>query len=161
MPPPEAPKGTQPRLPFFPDGSVMLGKWIGVTNREGAVWYFNGSAPMFTHGVEDRKSFRAYTSQLCETGLCKQADVVRAFGVTKESVMRGVALYRHGGMGAFFESRQPARKPRVMTPEKIAEAQALLDEGLSPRIISVRLGVKADTIRDNIDRGRLHRKKKT
>ncbi len=139
----------------------MLGKSLAVTQCDGAVWYFNGSAPMFTHGVDDYKSFRAYTSQLCEAGLCKQADVIRTFGVTKESVMRGVSLYRHGGFSAFFESRQPTRKPRIMTEEKIAEIQALLDEGLSPRLISVRLGVKADTIRDNIDRGRLHRKKKT
>jgi len=139
----------------------MLGKRIAVVKRGGDVWYFHGSAPMFTHAEGDHASFKAYVSQLCEMELCRQADVVRTFKVEKKSVMRWVAKYREGGMGAFFVSRQPERKPRVMTPEMREKVQALLNEGLSPRLIGYQLGLKADTIRDNIERGLLSRQKKT
>ncbi|MBF0245423.1 MAG: hypothetical protein HQL31_09160 [Planctomycetes bacterium] len=115
---------------------------------------------MFTHPAEDRASFRAFTSQLCDMGLCKQADVVRTFKVPKKNVIRAVALYREKGFRGFFESQQPKRKPRVMTAERRTQVQALLNEGLSPRLIGIRLGIKADTIRDNIERGLLSRPQK-
>jgi hypothetical protein len=38
--------------------------------------------------------------------------------------------------------------------------QSLLDEGCSPGVIEDRLRVKADTIRNAIEDGRLHRPKK-
>lgn len=135
----------------------MLGGRIGVVKRGSEVWYFHGSAPMFTHPAEDRASFRAFTSHLCDMGLCKQADVVRTFNVPKKNVIRAVALYREKGFRGFFESQQPKRKPRVMTEERRGQVQALINEGLSPRQIGLHLGIKADTNRDNIERGLLSR----
>lgn len=135
----------------------MLGDRIAVVKRVAEVWYFHGSAPMFTHPAEDRASFRAFTSQLCDMGLCKQADVVRTFKVPKKNVIRAVALYREKGFRGFFESQQPERKPRVMTEERRTRAQALLNAGLSPRQVGIQMGIKADTIRDNIERGILSR----
>ena len=62
-----------------------------MVKRGSEVWYFHGSAPMFTHPAEDRASIRAFTSHLCDMGLCKQADVVRTFKMPKKNVIRAVA----------------------------------------------------------------------
>lgn len=139
----------------------MLGERVSVVKRDGVVWYFHFDMPIFSHAEEDRGSFRMITSSLCDKAQCKLVDVERAFGVTPISVKRALKQYREEGHRSFFITKQlGATKPRVLTPERLPEVQALLDEGLSPRAIQDRLGIKADTIRNAIEKGRLHRPKK-
>ena len=98
--------------------------------------------------------FGMFTAQLICQGACRQADIVRAFGVSKSSVIRSVAKYRAGGVEAFFTPRA-TRSASVMTPEVIARAQQLLWAGRSRKEIAKELGVKLDTIRKAIQQGRL------
>ena len=69
-----------------------------------------------------------FTAQLIDQGACRQADVVRAFGVSKSSVIRSVNRYRAGGVNAFYTPRA-ARGASVMTPDVTAQAQQLLGVG--------------------------------
>ena len=43
-------------------------------------------------------AFRMFTAQLICQGVCRQVDIVRAFGVSKNSVIRSVNTYRAGGV---------------------------------------------------------------
>jgi len=65
------------------------------------------------------------------------------------------------GASAFF--KPPARRQgHRLTPEKLAEAQALLDEGKTVPAIRAQLGILASTLHKAIDDGRLKQfKKKT
>jgi hypothetical protein len=163
-PPPDAPAppphGRQLHVPIFPADSRFLGDNLAVVERKGTVWYFHFDMPVFSHAVEDLASFRMFTSSLCDKGQCKLVDVERAFAVTAISVKRSVKQYRDHGTKSFFENRRPAVVPRVLIAEIRKQAQSLLDDGLSPRAIEDRLGIKADTIRNAIEGGRLHRPKK-
>ena len=71
-----------------------------------------------------------FTAQLICQGVCRQVDIVRAFGVSKNSVIRSVDKYRAGGVRAFFAPRT-TRGASVMTPEVTAQSQKLLDAGRS------------------------------
>ncbi len=95
-----------------------------------------------------------FTAQLICQGVCRQAEVVRAFGVSKSSVIRSVNRYRAGGVNAFYTPRA-TRGASVMTPEVTAQAQQLLGAGSSPREVAKRLGIKFDTLRKAIQHGRL------
>ena len=44
----------------------------------------------------------------------------------------------------------------VLTPEVLASAQQLLDEGLEPSQVADRLGIKRDTFSKAVRAGRLH-----
>ena len=66
-----------------------------------------------------------FTAQLICQGACRQVDIVRAFGVSKQSVIRSVNKYRAGGVKAFYTPRA-TRGATVMTPEVTAQAQQLL-----------------------------------
>jgi len=145
---------------LFPSDSRMLGERIGVVQRDGVVWYFHYDMPMFSHAVCDLASFRMFTSSLCDKGQCKLVEVERAFGVTAISVKRALKQYRQEGPQSFFVSKRPLVVPRVLKGEMLAQVQTLLDAGHPPRSIEDRLGVKADTIRNAIEDGRLHRPKK-
>jgi hypothetical protein len=149
-------EGTIPQalLPLIADGATRINDVISVVREQGQWIYFCGVQPVFQHAETDRRSFRMFTAQLACQGVCRQADLVRAFGVSKNSVIRSVAKYRAGGVGAFYTPRA-TRGASVMTPEVTAQAQQLLGAGRSRNDVAAQLGLKRDTLRKAIQQGRL------
>jgi hypothetical protein len=109
---------------------------------------------VFQHPENERRSFRMFTAQLICQGACRQVDIVRAFGVSKNSVIRSVEKYRAGGVNAFY-APHAARGASVMTLEVTAQAQQLLGAGWSRKEVAEQLGLKLDTLRKAIQHGRL------
>jgi hypothetical protein len=138
----------------------MLGDRIAVVKREGVVWYFNYDMPIYSHDEHDLASFRMITSSLCDKGHCKLVVIERVFKVTAISVKRALKQYRKQGIKSFYISKRPKVMPRVLHGEVLQQVQELLDAELTPRAIEDKIGIKADTIRNAIEDGRLHRSKK-
>lgn len=127
-------------------------------HRDSAYWtYFHWTDPIGRHRADDRRAFQLLTSQLIDAGACRQVDVIRAFGVSKSSVARAIRQYRAKGADAFLPQRRGRRKGTVLTAEKLAAAQRLLDDGLQYRDAAEEIGVKPDTLRKAIAAGRLHK----
>jgi hypothetical protein len=141
-------------LPLIADGATRISDVISVIRDNGRWTYFCGVQPVFQHAENDRRSFQMFTAQLICQGQCRHVDIVRAFGVSKSSVIRSVNTYRAGSVRAFYAPRA-TRGPSVMTPEVTAHAQQLLGAGESPREIVEQLGIKLDTLRKAIRHGRL------
>lgn len=144
----------QVQLPLFPSGTTLITPELAFERREDQVVYFNGHLPVFTHAVDDLSSFRMFTSQLIVNGTASQGQIVRAFGVPLVTVKRGVKRYRQGGAKLFF-SPPAKRVGHKLTPERLGQAQQLLDEGVSVPEVSRELGVLASTLHKAIDHGRL------
>ena len=102
--------------------------------------------------------FRLITSQLVVSGGCRQVDIIKAFGVSKNSVLRAVNKYRHLGADAFFAPRQGRRGGTILTPAVLEQAQRLLDQGHDRQEIADTLALKYDTLRKAINDGRLNEK---
>ena len=83
-------------------------RFISVVRENGQWIYFCGVQPVFQHAESDRRAFRMFTAQLICQGACRQVDIVRAFGVSKNSVIRSVNKYRAGGVKAFYTPRAHA-----------------------------------------------------
>jgi len=142
-------------LPFLMEGSSELTSQISV-HCSGAQWtYFLGMLPVFTHEARDKASFRMYTSQLYVEGHCQQTDIMRVFGVSKNSVIRSVATYRKGGIAEFFKNAR-TRGPAVLKGETKEKVQHLLDQGYSKEEVAKKLGLDPGTLRKAINSGRLH-----
>ncbi len=146
----------QIQLPIFPEGVTDITALLAFSKQDGRVTYFNGTMPVFVHDEADRASFQMITAQFCVNGNAKQADIVRAFGVTKISVKRAVKRYREEGPRGFYTPRK-RRGPAVLTPAVLAEAQPLLDEGLEPAEVADLLGIKRNTFSKAVRAGRLHK----
>src|SRR5208282_4912448 len=130
-------EGTIPQalLPLIAEGATRISDLISVA-RENDQWiYFCGAQPVFHHAENDHHSFRMFTAQLICQGACRQVDIVRAFGVSKQSVIRSVNKYRAGGVKAFYTPRA-TRGATVMTPEVTAQAEQLLGAGWSRREVA-------------------------
>ncbi len=145
----------QALLPLIPDGATPINDRISVAQSNQQWTYFCGVAPVFRHAQEDRQSFRMFTAQLVCQGACRQIDVIRAFGVSANSVRRSVEKYRQQGAPGFYQRRQ-ARGPTVMTDDVTRQAQQLLSRGCSRREVAEQLGIRYDTLRKAINQGRLH-----
>lgn len=151
----------QTLLPIFPAESTPINDVISFAKRDGTVWYFHGCLPVFSHGERDYASFNMFTSQLVVMGQCRQADIVKAFGVSIISVKRHVKKFREGGPGAFFKGRR-AKRSTVWTPEVLNRAQELFNEGKTRQEVEEILETKPDTLYRAIHSGRLveHKKKR-
>ena len=146
----------QIQLPIFPPGVTHITPLLAFSKQDGQVTYFNGSMPVFVHDEEDVASFRMITAQFCVHGNAQQADIVRAFGVTKISLKRAVKRYRQEGPKGFYVPPK-RRGAAVLTPAVLEQAQQLLDEGLETSEIADRLDIKRDTLRKAVGAGRLHK----
>ena len=149
----------QLQLPIFPEGMTMLNANLGAITQDGTVTYIYGSLPIFSHAVDDLKTFRMITSQLYVNGSVKQADICRAFGVSRISVKRSVKLYREKGAAGFLEPPR-RRGPAVLTPEVVQKVQEMLDNEYTIPEIASELNLKADTLRKAVSSGKLHKTKK-
>ena len=141
-------------LPLIPEGSTPVNDLVSVVREAGTWSYFVGVMPVYQHAERDRKSFRLFTAMMVHQGSCKQIEIIRTFGVSKNSVQRAVNLYADGGIEAFFVKRK-GRGATVFTEEVIEKAQQLLDEGCSRREVATTLDIKYDTLRKTINLGRL------
>jgi hypothetical protein len=84
----------QALLPLIPDGATRISEAISVVRENGQWIYLCGVVPLFQHSENDRRPFRMFTAQLICLGACRVVEIVRAFGVSKNSVIRSVNKYR-------------------------------------------------------------------
>lgn len=146
----------QLQLPLFPHGAVHLTPDLAVLRQEDLVTYVHGSLPVFRHRADDVKSFRLITSQLYLNGHVPQAEVVRVFGVSPDSVKRAVKLYQTQGPGGFWRTPQ-RRGPSVLTTAVLAWVQAALDAGQELSAIAREQQLHYSTLNKAVHAGRLHR----
>jgi len=151
----------QVQLPIFPHGTTAITAELAFERRGDQVVYFNGHLPVYTHEAKDLASFRFITTQLIVNGTASQGQIAKAFGVPLRTVKRCTKRYRVGGGQVFFKP-PTKRQGHRLTPERLAEAQGLLDQGWTVPQISAQIGVLASTLHKAIDCGRLKQiKKKT
>jgi transposase len=114
-----------------------------------------GIEPVAIHRAEDRRTFYLIVAQLILAGACRQAEVIRAFGVSKNSVLRAIKRYREQGAKGLFQPRATRRSGTVLTEAVLNEAQRRLDEGVARREVARELAVPYDTFRKALGDGRL------
>jgi hypothetical protein len=142
-------------LPLFLDGCQPITEILSYQRKDGTIYYFHGSFPVFNHAQDDSASFKMFTSQLIANGQCRNVDIQRAFGITKISVCRALNKFRKGGSEAFYAPKR-VRGAAVLTVDVLSKAQELLDDGVDWRAVADRVNVKRDTLRKAILHGKLH-----
>lgn len=149
----------QIQLPIFPTGSTHITSTLAFVREQDQITYFNGSMPVFSHDKNDMASFKMITAQFYLNGNAKQAEIARAFGISKISIKRAVKRYQESGPKGFYSPRN-TRGASVLTPAVLIQAQQLLDNEVEPRDIADELNIKRDTLGKAILAGRLHKPKK-
>lgn len=145
----------QDNLPLIPSGATRISDKVCV-DRQGACWtYYVDLLPVYSHDADDRDHFRLVVAQLVSLGLCRPCEIMATFGVTKNKVMRASRQLCDRGARSFFEKRRTRHSGMILTPDKLASAQSLLDRGAIRSDVAAELDVKPDTLRKAINDGRL------
>ena len=141
-------------LPLIPSGATLINS-VWSVHKESEKWtYFCRSFPVFSHHADDLHSFRMFTAQMVCNGSCRQVELTRVFGVSKNSVSRSVKKFKEAGAESFFAHRK-GRGPTVLVDDIKERAQHLLNLGESRQKVADQLGIKYDTLRKAIADGRL------
>ena len=106
-------------LPLIPRGATQINTMVSVWRDDESWTYFLATHPIYTHRQGDHRMFRLVTSQLIQSGTCRQIDIINGFGVSKSSVIRSVNKLRNQGAEAFFV------KPAVRRGGKVFSAAVL------------------------------------
>jgi hypothetical protein len=117
----------QLQLPIFYSGAHLITAELGYLREENQIIYMNGMMPVFTHEASDIDTFKMIVSQFYITGLVKQADIVRAFGINPLSLKRWVKKYREGGPGSFF-THQRTKNRSKKSPYKTSGESMFFNE---------------------------------
>jgi hypothetical protein len=88
---------TQLLLPFISPGVTQINPLVSVWRNDDLWTYFLGPYPIYSHRGDDQRMFRLTIAQLIESGACRQKEVIKAFGVSKRSVIRAQNKLRNGG----------------------------------------------------------------
>ena len=146
----------QLHLPLFPSGVTQITDDLAFWKKDGAVTYFNGHLPVFSHPENDIATFRMITSQFCVAGRAKQADIIRAFGVTSISMKRSVKIYREKGPRGFYAPRA-TRGAAVPVEAVVAQAEEFFAGGADEAEVCEKLKLKRNTLQKAIRAGRVRR----
>jgi len=151
---------SQAILPLIPDGATPITDKLSVIKKDSRWIYFHGWDPIFSHGEDEIETFRMFTAQLICHGVCRNKDIVRAFGVSSRSVIRSVKKYREGGHHAFYAKRKQ-RGGTVITERVKEKAHVLFLQGLTRQEVANELDIPKDTLRKAINDGRVIETKKS
>ena len=145
----------QSLLPLIPAGATPINRNVCVYRNESIWTYYVSLLPVYSHDAYDEAHFRFTVAQLVESGACRPCEIMSAFGVSKNKVLRAARQLRERGARSFFEKRCTRRSGTILTVEKLREAQRLLGRGASRDEVAEELGVKRDTLRKAVNDGRL------
>ena len=145
----------QMQLPVFFEGTIPITNDVGYEKRDGRVYYFYGTMPVFSHALDDLDSFRMIMSQLYVNGNVTQSVLAQVFQIKPLSLKRWVKRYRQDGPGAFFKSRKGGSKARILTPDVLEKVQGRLNEGATISELSRELKLSYDVLRKAVSDGRL------
>lgn len=145
----------QRQWPMYPKERTAITKDLSVGKEDGFIVYYHGEVAVFRHAENDRDSFRMISAQFCANRVARQAEIARAFGIATIGVKRAVKLYRTAGVKGFYTDKK-RRGPAVLTAGVMAQAQSLLDAGLSIAEVAEQLHLKRDTLSKAARCGRLH-----
>jgi len=142
-------------LPFIPAGATKINDILTVVCDGEECSYYLGLWPVYKHRANDDNHFRLISAQLIESGTCRQCEIVKAFAVSRKKLNRAVKQLKERGIASFFDKRSGLRGGTVLTPDKLQQAQQLLDHGVSRCEVSSELKIKPDTLRKAVNDGRL------
>ena len=145
-------------LPIFHRSVRLITPSLGFFEQDGIVTYLHYGAPIYSHVSSDLRSFRFITAKFADQGLCKGTEIVRAFGVSIDSVRRSLRKLRSEGEVGFFGPDSRHGHSHKLVGENLVLAQKHLDTGHSNSSVARELGITEGAVRYAIKVGKLKKK---
>ena len=145
----------QLKLPIYPADTKLISSCVGVSKQDDIVQYIANGLPIYSHDVDDHRSFRFITSSLIHQGLCRKVDVERCFHVSSDSVARWYNKFEKKGTEAFYGEDARKGTPYKIIGKKRDRIQSKLNKGQSVNSVAKEESVRESAIRYQIKQGYL------
>jgi len=142
-------------LPLFPNETKLITPTLGVFKKDELVYYLHCGVPIYSHAVEDIKSFRYITSKFIVERLCRKIEISECFGISYDSVKGYVKLLQEEGDAEFFSNEKRHGYAHKLLPEVVERIQKSIDEGKNNCLIGREEGLSEGAIRYGIKTGKL------
>ena len=149
----------QMQLPIFPQTTKLINASVGFFEKDSLVYYLHNGSPIYCHDKNDLNGYRFIVANLINTHLCTATELSRALGVSNRNMQRYAKTLRVKSADWFFNKPDKQNDAHKFTPDKLLEAQGLLDEFLPVLGVARQLGVTEGAIRYHIKQGNLIKKK--
>ncbi len=135
-------------LPFSPPDATPIGDRYAMQTHDGFTYYFFNLEPFDCHPADERRAMLLRSARLHVVSGVRQADIMRAFDLSRPTLARAVKRYRDGGEDAFFAPRR-GRGRTVVDAQMADQAADLLASGMSGSACARQLGIPASTFNEN------------
>lgn len=138
----------------MPEGAIRINPIVSHLSKDGQVTWFVGSDNYYSHRAGDAAGHRFALATLMANGHARPCEIQKALGTARRSLMRWRSQLEERGPGSFYQL-QAVRGATVLTAEKSAECQRLLDERHGIAATARLAGIGESTLRKAIAAGRL------
>jgi len=145
-------------LPLFSKDIKMVNYQVGFKQEDDFVHYLVNGMPVYCHALDEKNGYRFVLATLVNNKFCSIKELSEALGVNKKNVERYAKDLRGKGMAHFINRKETRGQCHKFTPEKIKEAQRLLDQGYSQYGTAKAIGVSESAIRYHLKTGTLKKK---
>ena len=151
-----SPPRTMPQLllPGMPEGAIRINPVVSHLSKDGHVTWLVGSDNYFFHRTGDSAGHRLALATLMTNGHARPCEIQKALGTPHRSLMRWLSQLEEHGPGWFYQP-QAVRGATVLTAEKSAECQRLLDDGHGIAATARLADIGESTLRKAITAGRV------
>jgi len=149
----------QHRIPCVPPEAEILGPHAAVSTGDGHLTIFNASGPIYRCRDDDERGVRLAAALLTDQdlGLAKPMRVAQVLGRDRTRIFEYRKRFQQEGIEGLEPQRTGPRGPHKLKGTKLAEAQELIDQGLSNRQVARQVGVSEGALRTALRDGRLVR----
>jgi transposase-like protein len=151
-----SPPRTMPQLllPGMPEGAIRINPVVSHLSKDGHVTWLVGPDNYFSHPAGDAAGHRLAVATLMANGHVRPCQLQKALGTAHRSLMRWRSQLEERGAGSFYQP-QAVRGAAVLTAEKSAECQRLLDDGHSIAATARLAGIGESTLRKALSANRI------
>lgn len=145
-------------IPIFPENTKRINFTLGFFEKDGVVYYMQYGKPIYCHDKNDVSSYRFSIANMIQNKACTIKELSDALGVPRKNIERYAKSLREHGAGHFFGITDGRGQCYKMTPEKIANIQTDLDNGISIYRTAKNHGISESAISYHIRKGSLKKK---
>lgn len=118
-------------LPLFTSDVTLISINIGIFSKNGIVSHLLNGMPIYSHTEGDIQAFSFFTANLISKNLYSKTEIMRAFSISKDQVVRACKIFKTEGESGFFKPENRHVHCHKLTSENLVLAQRLLDEGMN------------------------------
>jgi transposase-like protein/regulator of replication initiation timing len=147
----------QTYIPYSSKNATPINEKMAMDSDDEQVVFFTATGPVYSFRKNDKFAKRLAQGILVSLGLATTAELAKALGINRTTVLKNVQRYKDKGPEGFIDNRFN-RSPYKLNKEKQQVVKRLLDKGSTITAAAAEVGVSEGCVRRALRKGLIVRK---